>query len=428
MKKALLFFSFALSALTAYCQTEPVTYRTQINRLIHFYNQNQPDSIFRMFAANVTTKITPAQNKASISQLQTSLGEFQQATFVSIDSNVATYKGDFKKAAATMRISLNNRSQLAGLFFSNYQPKVTAAPEGNPYITESPFTYKSLTSTISGTLGLPKNATGKIPVVLIIAGSGPTDRNGNSSAGLSANTYQLLAYDLAKNGIATLRYDKRTIGGQYSSLASEKNLRFDNFVDDAVGLITQLHDDPRFSKVVIFGHSEGSLVGMLAADGEPADGFISVAGAGIMADKIMTDQMKSQPEFIRNNFKAVLDTMRKGKLNEKVDPALYSVIRPSIQPYLGSWFRHDPAKDIKKLRIPILIIQGTNDLQVSVDNAEKLKKAKSDAQLVLITGMNHILKQAPLTRDQNLATYGNPDLPVDPTLVSTVVSFVNKLK
>ncbi|GAB2693683.1 hypothetical protein GCM10027037_16440 [Mucilaginibacter koreensis] len=426
MKKTLLLLGWLCIGLQAFCQTEPVNYRTAVNRFIHFYNQNQPDSLYTLFSPTVTGKMTAAQNRASITQLQASLGLLNKATFVRIDSGVASYNTDFAKASATMRIQLNKSNQFEGLLFSNYQAKETAVSAGNPYVSESPFTYKGLNATINGTLTLPKNASGKIPVVLIIAGSGPTDRNGNSSAGLNTNTYKLLAYELGKNGIAALRYDKRIIG-QAVTPASEKVLRFDNFVDDAVGLITQLHDDPRFSKVIVFGHSEGSLVGMLSVVDEPAAGFISAAGAGVMADKVVTEQLKSQPDFIKNNFKAVLDTMRRGKINENVDPALYSVIRPSVQPYLMSWFRFDPAKEIKKVKVPVLIIQGNNDVQVSVDNAEKLKKAKSEAQLVIIPGMNHILKQAPLPRDQNLLTYTNPDLPIDPTLVSAVVGFVNKL-
>ncbi len=430
MRKFLLVFACVCFAVSAFSQTEPANYRTAVNRFIHFYNQNQPDSIFTMFSADVKTKIPLAQNRALINQLQSSLGNFQQATFLNIDTGVANYKADFAKASLTMRIRLNAGNQFAGLFFANPEMKTGnagAAPAADPTVAESPYSVKNLMATINGTLAMPREVSGKIPVVLIIAGSGPTDRNGNNPLNVNANTYQMLASALAKNGIASVRYDKRNIGASPSP-AVEKTLRFDNYVDDAVSLVNQLHDDPRFSKVIIFGHSEGSLIGMLAANDEPANGFISAAGAGVMADKVVTEQLKTQPDWIQKSFKTVLDTMKKGKTYENVDPTLYSIIRPSVQPYLMSWFRYDPAREIKKLKIPVLILQGTNDLQISTDNADKLKKGKSDAQLVIITGMNHILKQAPLTREGNLATYMDPNLPLDPTLTTSVINFVRKVK
>ncbi len=427
MKFFFICIGLLIASIGAHSQAEPAKYRTAVNRLIHFYNQQQADSIFNMFDSNVKKQLPAAQNRAVFSQLYGSLGNLQKATLTGLAGSLATYKADFDKSTMTMKLQLDSVNRIAGLLFNNYEAKAATAPAGDPLVNETPFTYKGLNGTIYGTLAMPKNAGGKVPVILIIAGSGPTDRNGNSPAlGLNGNTYQQLAYALAKSGIASLRYDKRGIG-QSANTTPEKFLRFDDYVDDAVGLINQLHDDPKFSKVIIFGHSEGSLIGMLSAVDEPAAGFISAAGAGIMADKILTEQLKDQPEFIRNNFKTVLDSMRKGKTNDNVDPKLYSVIRPGIQPYLMSWFRHDPQRDIKRLKIPVLIVQGSNDVQVGVSDAEKLKKGKSDATLVIITGMNHILKQAPLTREQNLATYNQPDLPLDPTLVTSVVSFVKKI-
>jgi pimeloyl-ACP methyl ester carboxylesterase len=235
-----------------------------------------------------------------------------------------------------------------------------------------------------------------------------------------------LAYALGKAGIASLRYDKRMIG-QSVTINKENQLRFEDYVDDAVSLIGMLSDDERFSKIIIAGHSEGSLVGMLACADEPVKGYISLSGAGQPAEKILTEQMKSQPQYIADGFKAILDSLRKGKITDNVDPALYAIARPSIQPYIMSWCRYDPQREIKKLKMPVLIIQGTTDLQVSVDNAYKLKDAKSNAKLIIIRGMNHILKDAPPDKEQNLATYKNPDLPLDTTMVTAVIDFIKGL-
>jgi pimeloyl-ACP methyl ester carboxylesterase len=275
---------------------------------------------------------------------------------------------------------------------------------------------------------MPKNVTGKIPVVIIIAGSGPTDRDGNSpKLGLATNAYKMIANELGKSGIASLRYDKRLVGKSVSS-TTEDQLRFEDYVEDGVNLINFLTEDERFSRIVILGHSEGSLVGMLSSIDQPVKGFISVAGAGDSADNILTEQMKSQPTHISEGFKRMLDSLKRGKTTDNIDPSLYFIARPGIQKYLMSWFRYDPTRAIKRLKIPILIVQGTTDLQVKVSNAEKLKKAKSDAVLDIIPEMNHVLKEAPADKDKNLATYKDPDLPLKPEFIKSVISFVKRVR
>jgi pimeloyl-ACP methyl ester carboxylesterase len=326
-----------------------------------------------------------------------------------------------------LNITLNNQNKLTGLLLSPFVEEAKTIVL-DPSLKESPVLLKTLSGSISGTLTTPVNASGKIPVVLIIAGSGPTDRDGNSAKlGLNGNTYKMLANELGKNNIATLRYDKRLVG-QSVSTTKEKELRFEDYVDDAVGLINQLSEDQRFSKVIVLGHSEGSLVGILAIRDQPVNAFISVAGAGRSADIIVTEQMKSQPKYVADNFKTMLDSLKRGKFTENIDPKIYAIARPDIQPYLMSWFRYSPVRELKKAKIPVLILQGTNDIQVPVTDADLLKKAKSDAVLTIIPGMNHILKEAPADREQNAATYNKPDLPLKPELVTAIVGFVKGLK
>ncbi|WP_158827074.1 alpha/beta fold hydrolase [Mucilaginibacter lacusdianchii] len=433
MKK--IFFLLTLLAgcvITSPAQsTEPAAYRTALNKFMRYYNRNQADSIFNMFTAETKAQIPADKNQQMLAQLQSQIGGLQQATFVGMDEGIATYKADFQKSTLAMKISLNGRGQIGGLLFDNYKAKgiatsTAAAPD--PDVVETPITLKTLTASINGTLAMPKQVSGKIPVVLIIASGGPTDRDGNK-AKLNQNpdTYKQLAIALAKNGVASARYDKRLVG-QNVSAAKEAELRFDDYVDDAVALITQLHDDPKFSKVVVLGHSEGSLVGMLAANGQPVNGFVMVEAESQTGDKILTEQLKSQPEFVRNNFKAIVDTLRKGKNNDKVDAALYSIARVSVQPYLRSWMRYDPTRELKKLKIPMLIIQGTTDLQVSTADAERLKKVKSDAKMLIVPNMNYVLKEAPAATAPNIATYNQPELPIKPELVSAVVEFAKGLK
>jgi pimeloyl-ACP methyl ester carboxylesterase len=305
---------------------------------------------------------------------------------------------------------------------------LTAAAQPGAGITESPVSLKTLSGTISGSLVIPKNVTGKVPLVIIIGDSGPTDRDGNNAkADIKADTYKLLADDLGNNGIATLRYDKRGVGKSTTS-TTEAQLRIEDYGDDAVGLINMFSTDERFSKLILLGHGEGSVVAMIAIADQPIKAFISVEGAGEPADKMLTEQMKAKPKFLSDEFKTILDSLRKGKTTDNVDPALYYIARPSFQHFLMSWCRCNPIGGIKAIKKPILIIQGTTDLLIPVENGAKLKKAKSDAVYLEIKGMNHILKDAPADEEQNYATYTNPNLPLKPELVKGIVDFVDKLK
>lgn len=300
----------------------------------------------------------------------------------------------------------------------------------NPSLTEVPVTLKALSATLSGTLTTPDNISGKIPVVLIIPGTGPVDRNGNSEKlKIKADTYKLLAQALGKAGIACLRYDKRMVG-QSKTDEKEENLRFDDYVDDAIAMINLLKEDKRFSKIIVLGHADGSLVGILAAaDTEDAtSAFISVEGLGRRADILLKEQMKSKPGYMSDGFNKILDSLKVGHVQKKVDISLYPYIRPSIQNYMMSWLRFDPTDEIKKLKIPVLIIQGTTDLQVPVIEGDKLKHVRSSYTYAVMRGMNYVLRDAPADKDKNLATYTQPQLPLKPEFVSTVVDFIKDLK
>jgi alpha-beta hydrolase superfamily lysophospholipase len=425
--RKLIFFTlmmFLASAVSA--QSEPANYSVATAKFKQFYNADQPDSIFAMFGPEMRAALPADKWTATTKQIKSQLGTLVKTEFFKYNQPIAQYNATFQNGNFMLNIGLNDKDQFIGLTLT---PPQTAAPSTitlDPSLTESAITLNTLSGNIYGTLTMPKDAAGKIPVVLIIAGSGPTDRDGNSPAlGLNANIYKLLAYDLGKAGIASVRYDKRMIG-QSAGTQKESDLRFDDYIDDAVGFIEMLGDDARFSKVIVAGHSEGSLVGMIACQGQDVKGFISLAGAGEPAEKILDEQMKSKPQYLQDNYHKIMDTLKRGKTNQEVDPQLYPVLRPSIQNYVMSWCRRIPQLEIKRLKMPILIIQGTTDLQVSVDNAEKLKNAKSSATLDIIHGMNHILKDAPADKDQNMATYKDPNLPLNAQMVTDIIDFIKK--
>ena len=271
------------------------------------------------------------------------------------------------------------------------------------------------------------------PVVLIIAGSGPTDMDGNSAIGnLRNNSLKFLAEGLAANGIASLRFDKRGIGTSASAGKEESKLRFEDYVNDVTGWIDYLAKEKRFTTITVAGHSEGALIGMLACQNRPkVKGYISVAGAGRPAYEIIEAQVAAQqnPEAVRKEVASINESLKNGKEVSDVPAYLQSLYRASVQPYMISWFKYNPRTVIASVKVPVLIVQGKNDIQVSVEDAELLKKGCPAAELLLIDKMNHVLKDCESKAvQQQMLTYGNPSLPVNSTLIASVSTFVKKLK
>ncbi len=290
--------------------------------------------------------------------------------------------------------------------------------------TEVSVTTKNVT--LSGTLFTTGNK--KKAVVLIIAGSGPTDRDGNSPLIKGKNNSLLqIAAVLAENGISSLRYDKRGIGkSKLRQGITEDSLLFSDMVNDAEALYNYLKENG-FKKIYIAGHSEGSLIGMVLANKVDPAGYISIAGVGRNAADILKEQLATLPENLKDESYTALDSLKDGYRIKKVNPQLFSLFRPSVQPYLISWFTYDPEKIIKVLNCRILILQGTTDIQVKETDAENLKAANPKAKLVIIKNMNHILKEVnTLDKAENIKSYSNPVLQVMKQLTDEMINFIKK--
>ena len=299
------------------------------------------------------------------------------------------------------------------------------------HAAEEEITLHTPTGDIHGKLMLPDDSTLPCPMVLIIAGSGPTDMNGNSiGTTMTNNSLLYLAQELAAAGIATVRYDKRGIGKSSAAGSKEEDLRFDHYIDDAAMWADKLVGDTRFNKIVIAGHSEGSLIGMVAAKRSKAvKAYVSIAGCGSPAYEILEKQLQSQPMQIQQESAAICKELREGRTVEKVPLYLSALYRPSVQPYLISWFAYTPAVEIAKLDIPVLILQGDKDIQVGTDEADKLHAAQPASSLYIIKDMNHVLKHCGTMQQMaQLATYSKPELPIKPELVEHIVEFVKEIE
>ncbi len=298
----------------------------------------------------------------------------------------------------------------------------TLNAQENALSNSTPIELKTNSGIIYGTLLVPTDIKAKIPIALIIAGSGPTDRDGNNQM-MKNNSLKQLAESLAMKGIASLRYDKRGIAESKQAGKSEADLRFDDYIQDATDWIKLIKQNPLFSKIIVVGHSEGSLIGMNAA--KFADGFVSLSGAGNSADIILKNQIGAQGQQIQDMCFPILDSLKAGKTVENINPVLNNLFRPSVQPYMISWFKHNPQADIKQLKFPCLIIQGDNDLQISINDAKQLADVSKKNNLVIIEKMNHVLKIVDSgDRADNIAAYSNASLPIATALTEAIVKYI----
>ena len=286
---------------------------------------------------------------------------------------------------------------------------------GNDYIVKS-YDNHNLHGTLIESESL--NST----LAVIIAGYGPTDRDGNN-VNIKGNYLMMLAEGLNENGISTFRYDKRGVGKSLGDITSPDEIKFTDYINDAISIINHFRETKKYKRITVIGHSEGALIGMIASR-SIADSFISIAGAGEDYLTLIERQLSIQPEYIKSMSTPILKQLRNKKLVDSVPPLLNSLFRSDVQVYLIDASSYLPVVEISKLDIPVLIIQGTHDIQIDVDDAIKLDMAAKNSQLELIEGMNHVFRQASQNRLLNIQTYGNPNIPIDNNMVDLVSEFI----
>lgn len=275
---------------------------------------------------------------------------------------------------------------------------------------------------IYGTLLVPEKKTNR--AILIISGSGATDRDGNTKPIYLSNALKMLSEELTELGFATLRFDKRGVGKSISDSLKLENLRFEQLVIDASKWLAFLKS--KYDDITVIGHSQGALVGMLAIQKYKVNRFISLAGLSENAYTTVKRQLANQPKFVIDAAYPILDSLKKGEKVNDVPSFLNSLFNPKTQDYFISFMKYDPREEIIKLNIPILVIQGTSDLQITVEGATEMSNKSQHSTLKIIENMNHVLKKSNKETTENMATYNNPTLSLHPDLIVLINEFLKK--
>tara|TARA_R110000796_G_scaffold104102_1_gene213830 strand:+ start:215422 stop:216348 length:927 start_codon:yes stop_codon:yes gene_type:complete len=273
---------------------------------------------------------------------------------------------------------------------------------------------------IPGTLSYLKT-NDKVPLVIFVHGSGNIDRNGNQAGTpVQANYIKTLSDSLITKEIAFYRYDKRTATPE--NMAKLNAITLKDFANDVKVVINHFKNDPRFSSIHLIGHSQGSLVAMLAIT-DDIKSYISIAGAGESIDKTIVKQLNGQSPELAKVAKQHIDELMKTDTIVSVNPFLISLFAPQNQKFWKNWMLINPEEEIKKITIPILIINGESDLQVKVSDAEGLKAANPKATLVIIPKMNHVMKVVD-SIEENQQAYIDEKYPLSSILVHNLSEFI----
>jgi alpha-beta hydrolase superfamily lysophospholipase len=312
-----------------------------------------------------------------------------------------------------------------------------SAAAGTGSFVGAPVVLQTPVGAVNGTLLAPAAGAAATPrptVVLIVAGSGPTDRDGNTPLIAGASSpLRLVAEALARCGIASLRYDKRGIATSRIAPEAIAALRFDDYVDDAAAWVAKLRADGRFGRVVVAGHSEGALIGTIVAERVPGTAVVTLDGAGRSAPAVLHEQLARQfPAPLVARADSMLALLRAGHTVDTIPPdfpgPIGALFAKPVQPYVISWFRYDPAAELARVSAPVLMLQGANDAQVSVDDARRLAAAAgARGRLVVVDSMTHELKLAGPDQASQMRTYTDGSLPIAPVLLRELVAFVRHL-
>lgn len=313
-----------------------------------------------------------------------------------------------------------------GLLGAQAQPASLAPPAG---VVEHPFDVTSGAVVLPGTLTLPSGVTAPMPVVVIVAGSGPTDRNGNGPLA-QTDMYAQLAHGLAARGIASVRYDKRGIGVGGLTI-DHTALTLDAYVTDVTVVAQRVAADPRFSRAFLVGHSEGAGLVLQAANrGAPAAGIAMVSGMGRPLREVLHHQFSLQ---VDSATVLVIDTALARFVRGEDVPDAPAIARPVLvsgyRRMIASMAAYDPEAEMARSRVPLLIVQGGMDVQIEMIDAERLRAARPGVGWLVIPAANHVFKAAP-SRELSVQRplYADRSVPVVPELVEGIAAWIASVR
>lgn len=284
------------------------------------------------------------------------------------------------------------------------------------------FESKEVTidDSIDGTLLIPEKIKDNT-LAILIADYGPVDRNGNQNFS-NNGSLKKLAEALSVEGISSYRYDKRTFRLN-KRRQSQQNVSFDDFVTDAKKVINFFADSNEYDHIYAIGHGQGSLVGMLSLD-DRVEGFISIGGSAKPIDQVIVEQVTMMDEKLGKEAERIADEIKKGETVNNIPPALNSVFQKDVQAFMSSWMTYDPTNVLTTVTVPILILSGTKDLQVPIEEANDLTKTNDQAQLQLIEDMNHVMFIIKGGDLENSKSYNESFRPISQELINKIVDFV----
>ncbi|MBR1091651.1 alpha/beta fold hydrolase [Bradyrhizobium manausense] len=380
-----------------------------LRKIIADLQQGAPDTGSMVPELGAAVQVQAAAIAGSLK----SLGKLQQMEFAGVDHGSDVYIVTFEHGATRWLLRMSPDGRIAGLFF---KPLPVAEARGDDVAT----------SGLSGTLLKPDKSE-RPPVVLLIGGSGPTDRNGNQGPTGPAELRQL-AEQLADRGIASLRYDKRGAGRSAAPGLQEKDLALKSFVDDAIAWLGWLRQRSDLGPAIMIGHSEGGLIAMLAARRETVAGIVLLATPGRRLGDIIRDQLQGigMDAALQSEASTIIAALERGETVPSVSPALHALFRPSVQPFMISELAVDPAKELGALALPVMIVSGGHDLQILAADAALLAAARPDAERLDMPDMNHVLKTTPADRAGQQDAYSNPNVPLAAGLSDAIASFVRR--
>lgn len=303
-----------------------------------------------------------------------------------------------------------------------------ATPSAMAAGTDRPVEAPGPLAPMKGSLRMPAGPASA--AVLIVPGSGPTDRDGNNPLGVKAASYRLLAEGLAARGVASLRIDKRGMFASAAAVRDGNAVTIADYVTDVQAWLDVLRRQTALPCAWVLGHSEGGLVALAGgATLRGACGLVLVAAPGRPMGMLLREQLRANPANapVLPQAMAAIEALERGQRVDTRDlhPGLQPLFNPAVQGFLISAFAQDPQALIAGLALPVLVLQGERDLQVGVADARALQQAQPRARLVLLPTMNHVLKAvASDDRGANFATYADPALPLAPGVVDAVAGFV----